>query len=342
MMSLYKKEATRDAGVTMNSTNAAEMYGFDSDPPSWPDDMADDGGEINGGEFPTLQEILRKKVEIDYSEPRVKPNTLAGLAALVLGDVTATQDGVLVAYRQRIKPVAHATALPSIQVEVLDGTQWAYKGVVGKSLKISGKEDGFIAADCKMIGSGTRATSATAFPAKVTESWIKTTQMKVWLESGASISIDATPTQLLENISSGTPSDLSSRIKSFDFEWDNNNFVSHGYGSEVLVENDKGPRRSVKLSFSLLFKDDTELNLFINQTTAAIEFDAKGALIASGGTMYYGMDLIVPAFKLKPISKKGKVGDWVTQDFEALVIDNGTNPVVDLYVYTAKTGFMAA
>lgn len=342
MMSLYKKEATYDAGVTMNSTNAAEMYGFDSDPASWPDETADDAGGITGSEFATMQEIIRQKIEIDYSEPRVKPNTLAGLGALVLGNVAATQDGALIAYRQLATPIAHATALPSIQVEELAGTQWAYKGVVGKSFTISGKEDGFVGAGAKMIGSGTRATSATAFPAKITESWIKTTQMKVWLENGANISISATPVQDAEDISSATPDDLKIRARSFNFEWDNNNFVNFGYGSAVLQENDKGPRRSAKLTFSLLYKDDTELTYYTGQETMAIEFDAKGALIAAGGAMFYGMDLIVPAFKLKPISKKGKVGDWLTQDFEALIIDNGTNPLVQLYVYTAKTGFMSA
>lgn len=342
MLSLYKKEATYDAGVTMNSTNACEMYGFDSDLESWPDDVADDGGEITGFEFPTTQEIIRQKVELDYSEPRIKPNTLAGLGALVLGNVAATQDGALVAYRQLVTPIAHATALPSIQAESLSGTQYAYKGVVGKSLKISGKEDGFVSASAKMIGSGTRATSATAFAAKITESWIKTTQMKVWLESGANISISATPVQDAEDISIATPDDLKIRIKSFDFEWDNNNFTNFGYGSSVLQENDKGARRTAKLTFSLIYQDDTELAYYTAQDTVAIEFDAKGALIAAGGAMFYGMDLIVPAFKLKPISKKGKVGDFLTQDFEALLIDNGTNPLVQLYVYTAKTGYLAA
>lgn len=342
MLSLYKKEASYNAGVTMNSTNACEMHGYDSDPADWNDEVVDDGQELTGSEFATKQEILRQRVEIAYAEPRAKPNSLAGIGALVLGNVASVQDGALVAYRHDITPIAAGTPLPSIQAEEKINTQRAYTGVVGKSLKISGKEDGFVGFSAQLIGSGSRATSATAFAAKITESWLKTTQMKVWLETGAQIAIAATPTQDAEDISSATPDDLKLRLISFDWEWDNQNFLNFGYGSAVLQENDKGPMRKCTLTFSLRYNDDTELNYYINQDLAAIEFDAKGALIATGGAMFYGMQLVVPAFRLKKIGRKGKVGDFFTQDFEATVLNDGANAVSKLSVYNAKAAYLAA
>lgn len=346
MMSFYKKETNYNAGVTMNGTNGCALSGYDSDPADWNDQVESDAEEINGSEFPTVQEILTQGVSIPYSEPRAKPNSLAGIAALVLGNIVTTQDGALAAYRHRFTPIAAGTRLPSIQVEEKAGSQWAYTGVVGKSMKISGKEGGFISLAAQLIGSGSRASSATAFPAVIVESWLKTTQMKVWMETGANISIGATPVQDAEDISSATPDILSLRLRNFDFEWDNDNYLNFGYGSNVLQENDKGAMRKATLTFTMLYDDnaggDTELNYYLNQDIAAIEFDAKGALIAGGGTMFYGMDLIVPAFKIRKVGKKGKSGDWLTQDFEATIMNNGVNPIVDLSVYNAKAAYLAA
>lgn len=343
MLSLFKKEATYDAGVTMNGTNAVQMHGFDSDPADWSDDVADDGEEISGSEFPLVNQIIRQRVEIPYDEPRVRPNSLAGLAALAFGSISTTQDPGQTAYRHAITPIAVGTPLPSIQAEEKRGQQYAYKGVIAKSLKLSGKEDGFIALSCPLVGSGTRATSATAFVNRVTEDWILTTQMKVWLETGADISISATPAQGVEDISTATPDDLKVRIRSFDFEWDNDPFLNFGYGSVVLQEADKGARRRAMFNFSVLYKDETELNYYLNQVNAAIELDAKSAtLVDPEGTYYWGMDLIIPAARIRKVGTSGRSGDFLTQDFEALVINDGVNPVVKLYVYNAQPLYLAA
>jgi hypothetical protein len=345
MMSLFKKEASYNAGVTMNSANACELSGFDSEPADWPDELPTDEGEVTGSEQATVQEILRNKVEIAYSEPKAKPNSLTGLAALVLGNIVSVQDGGLAAYRHYITPIAWNTPLPSIQVEEKAGNQWAYTGVVGKSLKISGKQDGFISLAAQLIGSGSRVTSATGFAAKISESWLKTTQIKVWLETGANISITATPSQDVEDISSATPDDLKVRIMSFDFEWDNQNHLNYGYGSSVLQENDKGGERKASLKFSLYLDDTTilnELDYYLNQDVTAIEFDSKGALIAAGGTMYYGMSLVIPAFKIKKITRKAARGDLHSLDVDTTIINDGSNPVVKLHTYTAKAAYLAA
>lgn len=342
LMSLYKKEAAYDAGVTINSTNACELIGHDSEPPKFSDKTESDLKLITGSEWPTHQEIVRQAVEFDYVEPKAKPNSLAGMAALVLGSIASTKDGLSNAWRHLITPIAAATPLPSIQVEWLDATQWKYTGIVGKDLKLFAKEDGFVQLSASMVGSGSRSPSANAFPNKVAESWLKTTVMKTWMESGANISIRATPVQASQDISSGTPTDLRVRMSAFSFEWNNNNFLNFGFGSPTLLENDKGAMRTAKLTFTLWFQDDTELNLYLNQTAVSIEIDVKGAtLIDPAGSMYPGFDLVVPMGQLMPIGKKGKAGEFITQDFDVTIMNDGSHPVVQLYVYNGVAAYLA-
>ena len=343
MLSLFKKEAAYDAGVTMSNANACSMKGFEVTI-DWDDKVQDDKDAITGQEFGTDQEFITQAVKLSYKEPRAKPNSLIGLAALALGDITSTQDGAYTAYKHKIKPIASGSALASIHAEEkFGGIQYAYKGVKCNTLKIAGEAGGYISFEAGLLGSGTRATSATAFAAAITESWLKINKCKVWLEDGTDISISATLVQDAEDISSATPVDLKTRMKSFEFNWDNGMEGQEGFaGAGVFQDIDYG-RRKADLKFSLLFSDDTELNHFLNQTPLAIEFDLKGALIAAGGTMYYGAQIIIPRFKLKKAPlPKGGVNDILTCDFECDVQNDGTNPVVLIEGYNAVAAYLAA
>ena len=101
MLSLYTKEVTYDAGVTMNGTNACEMKGYTLER-DWPDELVTDKEEVTGTEHGTDQELNNKAFQGTYVEPKAHPNALAGLGALVLGDITSTQDGSLTAYKHKL------------------------------------------------------------------------------------------------------------------------------------------------------------------------------------------------------------------------------------------------
>src|SRR3972149_7889461 len=94
-LSVFKKEAAYNAGVTINNANYAELSGFDSKPKELTDLLADDGGEITGSEYPTLQEIIRQGLGLSINFPKAKPNDVIGLAALGLGNVVSSQDGAV-------------------------------------------------------------------------------------------------------------------------------------------------------------------------------------------------------------------------------------------------------
>lgn len=342
MMSLFTKEATYDAGVVMSDTSACSMQGHESEV-TWPDTVVTDKDEVTGKEFGYDQEITQQAVEITYKEAKAKPNTVAGLAALTLGGVTSTQEGILTAYTHKIVPIAAGSALPSIQVESqVGGVQHAYKGVKAKTLKISGEAGGMVAVEATLMGSGYRATSTTAFASPISESWLKLRDCKVWMENGAAVTIAASLTQNAQNISSLTPADLGVRLKSFEWSWDNVLEGQMGFGGNgVFLDADFG-RRVADLKLSMLFSDSTELDHFINQNPLAIEFDLMGAgPIASGGALNYGMQLIVPRFKLKAAPlPKGAAGEVLTCDLECEIFEDGTNPAAIIEVYNAQVGYL--
>lgn len=343
MLSLFKKESSYDAGVTMNNANACSMAGYESEA-TWEDKVENDKGEVTGKEHGYDQEIVEQGVKISYKEPRAKPNSLAGLAALVMGSVTSTQDAALTAYKHKITPIAVGSALPSIQAEAKKGgIQYAYKGVKGNSIKLAGEAGGVVSLDSELMGSGSRATSATAFANKIVESWLKLSNCKVWMEDGTDISISAALVQDAEDISSATPADLKARLKSFEWGFENKLEGQPGFGGAGVFQDIDYGRRAASLKFTMLFSDNTELNHFINQNPLAIEFDMKGALIASTGSMYYGFQLIVPRFKLKsaPLAKGG-VNDILTVEMDCEVFEDGTNAVSILEVYNAQAAYLAA
>lgn len=344
-MSLFKKEATFDAGVTWNSTNACSMRSFIGDPAKFVSPVIDDSNETTGNDWPTQQQILRNALALEYNEPKAKPNSVFGIAALAMGQVvSSTQDAAFTAYRNRTTPIAPGGSIPSIQVEEKYGTvQNKYTGVKCDSFKIIGKSDGLIGLEAKLIGASIQTGVADAFPSIISESWLLTSNMRVWMESGANIVIAASPTQQAQNISSGTPTDLKSIFKGFEFEYMNNLYQEYGYGSAALVDVDP-TRRKVKLKFSIWFQDLTQITNFLAQTALAIEFEAAGAVIAGGGGVFkYGMQLVVPKFQITNApTPTGGVNEGYTQEIECTVLDNGTDPICVLDVYNAKTGYLAA
>jgi hypothetical protein len=343
MMSLYGKEATYNAGVTMSGTTACSMQGFESEV-TWPDTVVNDKAEVTGKEHGYDQEITQQAVELTYKEPKAKPNTIAGLAALGLGSVTSTQDGALAAYRHKIVPVAAGSALPSVQVESkIGGIQYGYKGIKCKTLKLSGEAGNMVSLEAGLMGSGTRTTSATAFPSAISESWLKLRDCKVWMENGSTISIAASLTQDAQNISSGAPASLGARLKSFEWSWDNALEGQVGFGGAGVFQDADYGQRKAALKFTMLFNDSTELDHFLNQRPLAIEFDLKGTgPIATGGAYYYGMQLIVPRFKLKAAPlPKGAAGEVLTCELDCEVFEDGTNPASIIEVYTAKPAYLA-
>lgn len=344
MASVFEKEATYAAGKTHTSGTSCSFKGFDFDP-GHADVVTNDKDEINGKEHGYDQEITAYGNNPALKFARVRPNDLAAFAALVMGAVTPNQDGALTAYRHRIVPVTDGAGLPSISlVHKIGGIQTEYKGAVGNTLRLSGSAGGFLSMDVGMIASGNRATNAATFAAAISESWMKIDQCKFWLETGADITIGATPVQGSEDISSTTPDNLSIRAKSFELGWDNKAEGQPGFGGGGYLQDVIYGRRAATFKASIQFADAVEIAYFTSQAVCAVELDFKAAgLIAVGGAMYYGAHIVIPRMKIKAFPQpKGGVNDALSQDFDFEVFENGTNPAVIMDVYTAQDAYLAA
>lgn len=337
MFSFKTKEASYGAAVTINSSNFFSLLGAKIKV-EWPDLVADDGDMITGSEFPTEQEIQEADTRIIITEERAHPSFVAAAMALATGSNTPAQDGALVAYRHLAVPMAAGSAMPSINAVVeLGGIKRLYKGLFAESVKISGQKGGYINCELVLRGNGSRPADVTAFVASISESWLKVRNIRAWMESGANISISATPAQGAEDISSATPDVLSNRFKSFEFSWSNN--------PEKQLDNlgvDHGVRAAA-LKFGLTHNDGTEVGYYEAQDNLACEIDLdSGTIIASTGAFKYGLDMIFPLGRLKkaPLPDGGTTG-ILDAEYEVLLMDNGTDPLFKCYTYNAIAAFLA-
>jgi hypothetical protein len=346
-LSLFDKEASYDAGpAAWAAANACQLSGFDGIA-QIADAVVDDREGVSGSEFATQKEIEKKDWSLDLSISRIKPNDLAGLAALTLGSIETAEEGTVAAYRHKIVPVAIGTALPSIGALYKQAaSQYLATGIKAQSLSLRHNGSWF-SLSCPLLGSGTRSSDSTEFPAKISESWLRTGKIAgIWIETGEDISIAATPAQGSENISSGTQDDLTSRLLSFEWTFNNNLRADLGYyagGGQVRSDLEYGRRESrISLTIKALSTTwATELGYYENMDPCAIEINVDmGVVITGSGTFNYGFILIIPLTKLDPI-ERGVQDDFHTITLAGDVMNDGTNDEVILYVYNAQQTYLA-
>lgn len=332
------------AGVaTVDATTTTSGKGFLAEK-EWADEQATDKEEVTGLEHGSDQEITEKRTGGTITFPKGQAHWMAFFAAAVLGPVAAVQDAANSAWLHSFVPVVEGTNLPSWQiVHSIGGRQRTYAGCKGNSLKISGEENGYISAELAWLGDGSRAPSAETFPAKPLNNWVPYNQPDIFLESGANIAITAAGSrvQAAENISSATPETLNERVKSFEFTFSNNLEMIPGAGGAGLLQNLEYGRRTVEGKITMRFKDQTEMDYYLNQDALAIEINAKGAQIDSGA-FFEGFILIIPRFKLKapPVSNAGP-GDIMEVELDMDIQDDGTNAAFILDVFNATETILA-
>ena len=204
-----------------------------------------------------------------------------------------------------------------------------------------------MAVEAELIGSGTRAISANAFVASITESWMAMKNANLWLETAANISITSTLVQGAEDISSATPDNMSVRFKNFEFSYNNNPEKQVGIGGAGVAQDiDKGTE-SAEFQFSTNYLNSAaaaELAYYTNQDAVALELDLKGAQIdtsaPAGIPLYYGIHIVIPKCKLRK-APRAEGDDVLTQNWEVEILDDGTNAPVIIEGYNAQAAYLA-
>lgn len=357
MMSVGDKEASYNAGPALWTFPAASSFSQydEASVQQWDDNIQDDAAMITGYEGVTQQEIARFSDRFTYTETHTKPHTVAAMLGLTLGTIVGTQDGSLAAYRQKITP-ASSLALPSIGVQALHdgGVQYKYLGVKADSFELSmAQAEPYVRCSTVLIGSGTRSTSSDAFPAAVTEPWLRIGAAKLYLKdtAGTPITIPTTPSQSAANLG-GAEVDLSARVLSWMFRWNNNIPADFGYrpgGGDVRSSLDP-TRRSGTVTIRLqMYSEDeaTYLGYYTMQNKLALELNLKmvqasvaGGVITVGGAMFAGVILLIPRVQFRPFTR-GQQNQLEYLDLEARVFDDTTNPMTVGFVYGAQAVYLA-
>jgi hypothetical protein len=356
MMSVGDKEAVYDAGPALWTFPAAATFTQyeEASVQQWDDNIANDAQMISGYEGVTQQEIARFSDRFTYTETRTKPYTVAAMLGLTLGTIVGTQDGALAAYRQKITP-GSSLDLPSIGVQALHdgGVQYKYTGVKAESFELSmAQADPYVRCSTVLIGSGSRVIAADAFPASVTENWLRIGAAKLYFKDtgGTPISIPTTPSQTTANLG-GSEVDWSSRILAWTFRWLNNIPADFGYrpgGGDVRSGLDATRRAgTVSLRLQLRSEDEaTYLAHYTGQSKLALELNLKmaradvvGGVITVGGAMFYGVTLLIPRVQFQPFTR-AQTNQLEDLQLEATVFDDKTNPMAVGFVYGTQAAYL--
>lgn len=350
MLSLFDKEATYGAGPAgWTSTSACEMtdYADAAGYEEWDDLIQGNNDLVTGQEFTTHQELVRQSVRFTYTEPRTKPNTIAGLMALALGTVTTTQDGALAAYRHKITP-AGSTSLPSIACQTLreGGVQRMYPGIKADGFQLS-ESNAFWQFQTTLVGSGTRTVAADAFPAIVEENWLRWGDAYIYLKDtlGIPITVPATPSQTVANLG-GSEVDFSTRLLSWNLQWLNNLAPEMGYrpSTGMVRTNFHSTRRRGTLTMRFEVDSASEaadLNYYLNQTQIAMELRiSTGALVAPAGVFLGGVTILIPRMQMMPPTRS-QTSEFENLEFVMEIMSDLTNPELIGYIYNAKPAYLA-
>lgn len=350
MASFFDKEATYDAGPAgWTAASACQLTDYTDSAAyeEWDDTIQANDDIITGYEFVTHQELVRQSMRFTYTEPRTKPNTLAGLIALSLGTVATTQDGALTAYRHKITP-AGSTSLPSIGVQTKrdSGVQRKYTGVKGDGFTLN--ENGpYFQFQSTMIGSGTRATASDSFVAAIAENWIRWGDATIFIKNtaGTPITIPASPSQTAANLG-GSEVNFSTRVLAWNLQWQNNLAPEMGYrpSTGVVRQNFHSTRRrgTIGIKFEVdSASEATDLDYYLNQTQLAIEMRvSSGTLIAATGAFFYGFTIIIPRVQLTAMPRS-QTSEFENLEFQGILMDDQTNPALNVWVYNAQAAYLA-
>lgn len=348
MLSLFDKEASYDAGPGSWATGSCSLLDFDdaSAQEVWDDTLQGDTDVITGKEFVDVHEIARQSVRLNYTEPRVKPNTLAGLLGLSMGTVATTQDGTETAYRHKITPAA-SVSLPSIGIQTLreGGVQRKSTGMKADSFTLANNGP-YFRCQSGLIGSGTRTTASDTFTASITENWLRWGNAKIYVKNtgGSPITVPATPDQTAANLG-GSEVNFSTRVLEWSLNWQNSLPPDFGYrASTGDVRGNFHPVRR-RATLTMKFETDsateaTELAYYLSQNKLALELNCNmGVLIDAQGAFLYGFIIIIPSAQLTSMPR-GQTNEFENLDMVAEVRDDGTNDEMVAWVYNARATYL--
>lgn len=359
-MGLYSKESVYGQGITpYNMNSACQMTDFDdaSAHVTWDDMVQGNTDVLTGKEFPTHQELPRQSVTMTYTEPRTKPNTIAGLLGLTMGGTVVTvKDGPRNAWRHWLR-IGGATSLPSIAVHAsydrsTNATGFRYYGMKCSTITLSNNGPYWQLA-ATLVGSGRKvgdAANPTIVP--IQENWLRWGDTRFFLKplpTNVRLTVPSGTVQRassLGTVGTGGVLELSPFMRSFSVTLNNNLAVEAGYRpwTGEYRGNFHAARREI--TAELTFDVDSAyeasyLDNYLQQTNLALEVDcASYRPILPGGVFRYGFQLLFPALRLTRLAR-GQQDQLETLTYSALALDDGVNQPMTAWAYNRRVRYLA-
>jgi hypothetical protein len=366
--SLFMREPIYGGGVAMTPAAACQMSDYSDDSPhiQWDDMVQRNDDVLTGREFPTHAEIARQSMTMTYTEPRCKPNTIAGLLGLAMGGIpVATKDPNAPVYRQALT-MGGATSLPSISVRAMydrptydvpskSGTIFNYAGVKVSTITLS-NNGAYWQLAATLMGSGKRTPVGVPkppLPAVVEEPWLRWGDTKIYLRplKAGTLTIPKAPAQRSVNLVGGTPVstniDLSCWTRSISITLNNNFATDAGYRacSGMFRENLHSTRREItgELTFDVDNSFERQALLtYLNQYNMGLEIDCAAATpITPTSTMRYGFSLLIPAARLSQVTR-GEQDTLENLTFSFTALDDRVNAPLFAWTYGRRSRYLGA
>lgn len=287
---------------------------------------ADNGDEVTSLNEASEDTIINYKLEGSHTQ-RANPHNISQFIGMVLGQVTDDQPDVVgnaAVYRHWFERDLTNVALDSFAMVEHDGiAAKVFTGIFGKSLKISGERDGFVALDFGFGGSGQEASSSDVKATVTSESYL--TYGDIDFTRGGTIS----GTVALGTLAVGSsPTSFSSDLKSFEYNIDNDAQpiyeMSDATGYVTRIE--RGDKFIQSLTTTFEMQDDSHKTGLTAGTEYVLNIPMIGSSITgtnTDGTQYYTVDLIFPKAVYME-AKKTRDGETVLVEASWKILEDST------------------
>ena len=312
-----------------------------------PDDVVEvvnDQDLIGGTEEASASTLIAQSLSMAFAQNRVKPHTLAAIAAFAMGSVaTTTPSGGSTARKHTITPATSAT-MNSFTLEGLlkSGLQQKYSGMMVDNFNLGFQRQAnrFCNLTAGLLGSGTVA-AGTATASEVSEAGLNAATAAVWLDATTYDGSTTDDLDLATNDLTSNPSALGVNVIGFEWEYRNNidsDFLyTIGSGNQFGVA--ERVARDQTVTLTLLWQDEGYRTQLLADTDMCLQVKVKNAQIASEG-LYYGWQVVFP--KLRIASRpKTESGGRMIETITFNVLQDATLGSVQLDVFNTQTAYMA-
>jgi len=340
-VSAASKETTFGTAQTVDSLIRWNIGAVPADAPQ----IVTDQDLIGASEEPTDTILVAQAMAFPFAQTRVKPHTLAFIAAYALGSCsTTTPSGAVNARAHTIAPLS-TTTLPSFTLEALmtSGEQLKWPGcfVDRFTLSVPRGANRFASLNGEIVG-GAEKTAGSASASEVSEGGLNAAWSSIWLnattyDGSSNYSLSLTTSDLTSN-----PSNDNDAAISFEWEYANNIDRDFQYvlGSEYYMGGVDRVARTQTVRYTRLYSDETYADALTAQTDYALQLRIKNAVIDAQPQFCYGMDLVFPQLRLSE-RRVQEQGGRLTETLTFSPLEDATYGSVQLIVVNRQTGYAA-